>query len=208
MSYWICSCGKSNLNSSKRCAACQKRKPLSLWVYASIALAGLLVASLALPSSEQGKAARANIPQSQEEFLETVMAARREIAGSANSLAASEALSSRDIELSQHTDVTEWRGTVTGIQSMQGKGAIGIDIGGVELVAGQHVLLGLDTLIPPTQRDLYGQLISIERGQEVILSGNFVVHEGALVELSYTGSGSATSPRFLFGFSKISQVSR
>lgn len=208
VSYWICSCGKSNLNNTKRCAACQKRKPLSWWVYGSIALAGLLAVALALPSSEQSQPARTGIPQSQQEFLAAVAEARREIAASANPLAASETLSSRDRDLSQHTDVIEWRGAVTGIQRMQGKGAIGVDIGDVELVAGQHLLLGLDTLIPPTQRDLFSQLLAMESGQEVIISGNFVVHDGSLVELSYTGAGSATAPRFLFSFSQISQVSR
>lgn len=208
VSYWICPCGKSNLNSTKRCAACGKKRTLSWRAYALIAFVGLVGIAFILPSSEPQDGEQDNVPQFQADFLQAVESARREVAGSANSLAASEALLSRDADLSRYDDVTNWRGNVTGVHRMQGKGAIGIDIGGVELVAGQHLLLGLETLVPPSQQDLYAQLLALEAGEAVVVSGSFVTHEGALVELSYTGSGSAGSPRFLFDFEGVSPLPR
>ena len=192
----------------KRCAACSKKRPLSWRAYALIAFIGLAGLAFILPSSEPQDEAQANIPQVQADFLQVVENAQRQIAGSANSLAASEALFSRDADLSRYDDVEGWRGNVTGVHRMQGKGAIGVDIGGVELVAGQHLLLGMETLVSPSEQGLYAQLLALEADEAVVVSGSFVTHEGTLVELSYTGSGSAGSPRFLFDFEDVSPAPR
>jgi hypothetical protein len=79
------------------------------------------------------------------------------------------------------------------------------DIGGVTVLAGVHLSLGLDTLIPPSQSDVYTELLSLQRGDDVIFSGRFLVHSGSLVEMSYTGSGAISAPEFLFEFSELSR---
>ena len=86
---------------------------------------------------------------------------------------------------------------------MQGKGAVSIDIGGATVLAGVHLSLGLDTLIPPFQYDVYTEMLSLQRGDTVQFSGRFLIHSGRLVEMSYTGSGTILSPEFLFEFSEL-----
>ena len=86
---------------------------------------------------------------------------------------------------------------------MQGKGAVSIDIGGATVLAGVHLSLGLDTLIPPSQYDVYTEMLSLQRGDTVQFSGRFLIHSGRLVEMSYTGSGTILSPEFLFEFSEL-----
>lgn len=202
--YWICSCGKSNLKGARRCSACRKRRPLSWGFYALAAIGVIVLVALMIPSPEEGETAHADIPAAQVEFLAAIERAKREIRQAPNSLAASETLASRDFKLAELASVSDWRGSIAGIQQMQGKGAVAIDLGGVEIIAGVYLLLGLDTLISPGRRELYGQLLSLRAGDEVVVSGRFVELNGSLVELSYTGYGSVSSPQFLFDFSRIS----
>lgn len=206
VSYWICSCGKSNLNARRKCTACNKRRPLSWRSYGAIAVGILLLLAAFVPKSNGERPQDANLPYTQTAFLEAISQARSDIAALPNSLAASRALAMRDVDLSQWTTVSRWRGRVLGIQQMQGKGALGIDVGGAELVAGVHLMLGLDTLVQPDDQPLFGQVSGLHAGDLVEVSGEFVTHDGGLVELSYTGSGSVTSPRFLFEYTEVSPV--
>ena len=89
---------------------------------------------------------------------------------------------------------------------MQGKGAVSIEFNGVQVVAGVHLMLGLDTLVPERSAELYQSLLGLASGDSVQFSGDFAVHEGSVVELSYTGSGSLSAPEFLFSFSKIDKM--
>lgn len=206
VSYWICSCGKSNLNAQRRCSACNKRRPLSWPIYGIVAVCLVLLIAIFTPKSDDVGINVTDLPSSQTAFLGAITQARFDIAASPNSLAASRALTMRDVDLSQWRTVSQWRGRVLGVQQMQGKGAFSIDVGGAELVAGVHLMLGFDTLVPPNDHPLFGQVSGLRVGDIVDVSGEFVTHEGALVELSYTGSGSVKSPRFLFEFSEVSRV--
>lgn len=206
VSYWICSCGKSNLNAQRRCSVCKKKRPLSWRAYGAVAVGVILLLALVMPKSDDEVGWDTNLPGSQAAFLESIRRARSDILAAQNSLAASQALAMRDVELSQSATVWQWRGRVLGVQQMQGKGALSIEVGGAELVAGVHLMLGLDTLVPPDDQPLFEQVSGLRVGDIVEVSGQFVAHDGALVELSYTGTGSVTSPRFLFEFSEVLPV--
>lgn len=208
VSYWICSCGEANLNQLKLCRDCGRKRPRSRRLYALALGGGLLAAVAATGSGEPPRTAESLRPEAQRAFLAAVESAASEIRAAPNALAAGEALRARDLRLGAEAQaVSAWRGRVLGVQSMQGGGAVGIDVGGLELVAGRSLLTGRDTLISPDQGALYESLLKLEAGDEVALSGAFVVSRGALVELSATGSGSTASPRFLFAFSSIAAVS-
>lgn len=151
------------------------------------------------PPSESGS----GLPESQRDFLSRIVSAQNEAAATPNSLAFNELLDLRDRQLTEISAVENWSGIVLGIQRMQGKGAISIDIGGVTVLAGVHLTYGLDTLIQPSQSAVYAQLLSLRRGDRVRFSGRFSIYNGSFVEMSYTGSGAISTPEFLFEFSAI-----
>ncbi len=206
VSYWICSCGKSNLNSVKRCASCGKkrsRKRLYLSAVGVIFFASFVMISL---SNNTSNHATEFEQKSQVEFLSVLERAKEDVLQSPNSLLSSEILERRDQDLTQFAGVENWTGTVRGVQRMQGKGAVSIEFNGVQVVAGVHLMLGLDTLVPERSAELYQSLLGLASGDSVQFSGDFAVHEGSVVELSYTGSGSLSAPEFLFSFSKIDKM--
>ena len=83
---------------------------------------------------------------------------------------------------------------------MQGKGGVSIDIGGVTVLAGIHLTYGLDTLVSSSQSAVYSELLSLRRGDRVQFSGRFVIHNGSLGEMSYTGSGAILHPNSYSSF--------
>lgn len=149
---------------------------------------------------------RSGIPDVQREFLVEIEDAREAATSAANPLAFNDLLDMRDNRLAELSSVENWSGTVQGIQRMQGKGAVSIDIGGATVLAGVHLSLGLDTLIPPSQSEVYTELLSLQRGDVVQFSGRFLVNRGSLVEMSYTGSSAISAPEFLFEFSEVSRL--
>lgn len=205
VSYWICSCGKSNLKSSRRCTACEKRRPRRWILYSSLAVVGVVAIAVFTPTPPTPTESQSGLSDAQTEFLSRIEAAQESAITAPNSLAFNDLLDLRDNQLAELSSVERWSGTILGIQRMQGKGAVSIDIGGVTVLAGVHLSLGLDTLIPPSQSDVYTELLSLQRGDDVIFSGRFLVHSGSLVEMSYTGSGAISAPEFLFEFSELSR---
>lgn len=204
VSYWICSCGKSNLNSTKICNSCKKRRPKRWLLSASIVLSIFAIVIISNSGSELLETSETSYQSPQKNFLARIEQAKSNAESAANPLAASGYLETRDAALSNTTIVRDWTGTVVGIQKMQGKGAISIGFGGVKLVAGIHLRYGLDTLISPSERGIYDGLLSLKVGDSVTFSGRLATYNGAVVELSYTDSGSLSSPEFLFEFSSIS----
>jgi hypothetical protein len=203
--YWICSCGKSNLKSSNRCSTCQKRRSRR-WIFyvsvAAISIAAIAIFSSPPPSSNDG---RSRLPTTQRDFLYQISEAKKSSKTASNALAFSEILDLRDKQLSDLSAVSGWSGVVLGVQRMQGKGAISIDAGGATVLAGVHLTYGLDTLIPPSKKDIYSVLLKLKDGDAVTFSGRFSVHNGSIVEMSYTGSGSVSEPEFLFEFSDLAR---
>ncbi len=155
---------------------------------------------------EENSESAVALPEEQIRAIELLARARQDVDASANSLAASQILASRDTALAVGQQATNWNGTVVGVQEMQGKAAIGIDAGGFEVVAGVNLTYGFDTLIPPSQTRLYDRLLSLQSGDEVVFSGNFALWNDAVVELSYTDAASKESPRFLFQFTDIYEI--
>lgn len=203
VSYWICSCGKSNLKSIKKCASCQKRHPRRWTLYgllAIILLIGVVVISTPNPLPKNDEIV---LPKEQEWFLSRISSVQEAASATPNSLAFNELINLRDNELTRTSSVEVWSGTVLGIQKMQGKGAVSIDIGGARVLAGVHLTYGLDTLVRPSQSAVYKELLLLRRGDNVQFSGRFSIHNGSLVEMSYTGSGTISTPEFLFEFSAI-----
>jgi|GEM_PF-2218149 len=203
VSYWICSCGKSNLKSTKKCAACQKRRPRRWILYGSLAVISLIVIAVISTPPSPPSDDQTGLPVEQRNFLSRIASAQVSAATAPNSLAFNELLDLRDNQLTEISSVEGWSGTVLGIQRMQGKGAVSIDIGGATVLAGVHLTYGLDTLIQPSQSTVYEELLSLRRGDRVQFSGRFLIHNGSLVEMSYTGSGAISTPEFLFEFSAI-----
>ena len=107
--------------------------------------------------------------------------------------------------LKDFSNAKDWIGTVVGIEEMQGKGAISINIGGPRIFAGVHLLYGLNTLISKEKQEIYSLLLSSKNGDRVLISGKFVVHNNQLVDLNYTREDSLDSPKFLFDFTSISK---
>jgi len=204
VSYWICSCGKSNLKSTKKCSACQKHRPRRWLLYVSLAVATIVGVAILSPSSPPSQNSRSGISDPQKDFLGLIETAQKNSSAVPNSLAFQELLNSRDIELIRVASVDNWSGTVLGIHRVQGKGAISIDIGGAYVLAGVHLAYGLDTLIPPEQSTIYNELLTLRRGDEVHFSGRFSNYNGSIVEMSYTGSGAISTPELLFEFSALS----
>lgn len=206
VSYWICSCGKSNLKSVKKCVSCQKRRPRRWLLYGGLVVTALVTVAILSSPPEPPNETLSEQPDSQRAFLARIATAQDEAANAPNSLAFSDLLDLRDSQLTEISVVENWSGTVRGIQRMQGKGGVSIDIGGVTVLAGVHLTYGLDTLVSPSQSAVYSELLSLRRDDRVQFSGRFVIHNGSLVEMSYTGSGAVSTPEFLFEFSAIELI--
>lgn len=206
VSYWICSCGKSNLNNVKQCASCGKKRSKKR-LYLSLAGIIIVIGFLTLFSAASDKDHTADFhQQSQTDFLSVIERAQAGVLQSPNSLQSSEILEHRNHELTRFAVVDNWSGTVRGVQRMRGKGAVSIEFSGVQVVAGVYLMLGLDTLVSNSSSELYQSLLNLRLGDRVQFSGNFVVRRGRIVELSYTDSGSLTAPEFLFKFSSVEKV--
>lgn len=203
VSYWICSCGKSNLKHIKKCASCEKRKPRKWILYGSVSIIVVLDIILLSSPTPTTDETQSTLPESQKDFLSQISSAHAESRTVANSLAFNELLDLRNNQLTEVSNVEGWFGTILGVQEMQGKGGVSIDIGGTTILAGVHLTYGLDTLIDPSKRAIYNELLELRRGDRVQFSGRFVVYRGALVEMSYTGSGAIETPEFLFEFDAI-----
>lgn len=206
VSYWICSCSKSNFKSVKKCASCQKRRPRRWLLYAGLVVTALVALAILASPLEAPDGALSEQPESQRVFLALISTAHDEAENAPNSVAFSEILDLRDYQLTEISVVESWSGTVRGIQRMQGKGGVSVDIGGVTVLAGVHLTYGIDTLVSSSQSGVYSELLSLRRGDRVQFSGRFVIHNGSLVEMSYTGSNAISTPEFLFDFSAIKSI--
>jgi hypothetical protein len=164
----------------------------------------ILIAILGQKNSDDAR--NSPLAVEQQAFLSIIEQSRTKIYEVPNSLAASEALRLRDTSLAKFANVVGWQGVVLGVQRMQGKGGISIDIGGANVVAGVYLAYELDTLISPDNTRLFTEILNLKRGDRVVFSGRFVKNNGSVVELSYTGAGSVSSPEFLFEFSEISAL--
>ena len=163
------------------------------------AVVGIAMLSPAPPSSETA----INLPEAQQSFLSELVAFQAQAGLSPNSLALQELLKARDAQIADRAPPEDWSGVVLGVQSVQGKGGISIDIGGVNILAGVHLSYGLNTLIPPSQSTTYNALLSLQRGDKVTFSGDFETHNGSVVEMSYTDQAAVSNPEFLFSFRSI-----
>ena len=202
VSYWICSCGKSNLKSSKKCTGCEKRRPRRWLIYGAVLVAAVVGLAMLSPASIQPETA-SNLPAAQQDFLSEIEAFQSQVSLSPNSLALRELIQTRDTQIANMASPEGWSGIVLGVQSVQGKGGISIDIGGVNLLAGVHLTYGLDTLIPSSQSTVYDTLLNLRRGDKVTFSGDFEIHNGSVVEMSYTGQAAVSNPEFLFTFRSL-----
>lgn len=202
VSYWICSCGKSNLKSSKKCAGCAKRRPQRWLIYGAILAAAVVGIAMLSPTQPPSDPAL-NLPSAQQDFLSEIEAFQAQVILSPNSLALQELVKSRDAQIANIASPEGWSGVVLRVQSIQGKGGISIDIGGVNLLAGVHLSYGLDTLISPSQSKIYDTLLTLQRGDKVTLSGDFKNRNGSVVEMSYTGQAAVSNPEFIFTFRSL-----
>lgn len=169
-------------------------------------IASLVLVTVLVPADNEREIPGADQPESQSAFLEIVRRAETEVEQAPNSLAREDALALRDSALARDPNVSNWLGTVLGVQEMLGRGAIVIDANGAEAIAGVHDPHNLDTLISPSEERLYSQILTLQAGDKVVFSGEFVIQDGSLVEISHTQPGATSSPRFLFRFSEITSA--
>lgn len=183
---------------------CQKHRPRRWLLYVSVTAFVLIGIAILSPSSPSVNETQSEMSDSQRIFLSRLDVFQERASMAPNSLALKNILNTRDTQLASLTSVENWSGVVLGIQSMQEKGAISIDIGGATVLAGIHLTYGLDTLIPSSQTSIYNELLTLQRGDRLQFSGSFVSHKGSVVEMSYTGSNAVSAPEFLFDFSALS----
>lgn len=144
-----------------------------------------------------------NLPAAQQGFLSEIEAFQSQVSFARNSLTLRELIQTRDTQIANISSPERWSGIVLGVQSVQGKGGISVDIGGVNLLAGVHLSYGLDTLIPSSQSTVFHTLLSLRRGDKVTFSGDFESHNGSVVEMNYTGQSTVSNPEFLFTFRSL-----
>jgi len=203
VSYWICSCGKSNLKGKKNCSSCNKKRPKKWMFYAGGILAFIIILGLLPQSEDIADEAQDNLPASQQSLISLLKKAQTDTSASANTLAVSEIHRARDQKLFSINEIDGWYGTVLGVQKMQGKGGVSIDIGGAKLLAGVHLSYGIDTLIAKSNTKIYQHLLLLKSGDAVVVSGNFATYNSSIVEMSYSSSNAISYPEFLFEFSSI-----
>lgn len=168
-------------------------------MYGAILAATVVVIAMLSPAQNSPDTAL-NFPSAQRDFLTEIETFQVQVGSSPNSLALQELILARDLQIANVASPESWTGTVLGVQSVQGKGGISIDIGGVILLAGVHLSYGIDTLIPASKSNMYDTLLSLRRGDKVTFSGDFENHNGSAVEMSYTGQAAISNPEFLFNF--------
>ena len=206
--FWICKCGNSNRKTLRKCENCGRRRSRFILWFSLSALVGLFLLGL-VTSDPVDVSDNENqvIVESQSEFLTVHDEARKKFL-SANELEkaiiAEEFLGS----LTKFEFVENWNGKIVGINEMDGKGSLEIDIGNnIRLLAGEHVMKGVSTLIGNQNIALFNFVRTVERGTLVTFSGSFPVSAGSLVEISYTDDGAMRAPEYLFAFSKLTAIS-
>lgn len=200
ISYWVCSCGKANLNDVKTCASCGKRKPWrQFFVYAAV---GALLCAIIIPLSISpvSKIEKSN-PQIA--FEEVVRSTARDFGRAPNAVAQHDLITKRDTDLS--SSVSAWIGTVRSVSLMTNGAALEVAIGDATFVAGVWIGAKLDTVIRPTS-SLYSVAIDLKAGDMVRISGIIQKHAGHLAEISYSDNGSAMSPRYIFDYTSIGKL--
>lgn len=190
----------------KKCSSCGNRRSKRNFYFLTLVVIVILCFIGFGPRHKDNEKETNLAPQSQTDFSNIVDQARKNFARSPNTLKSGEIIRQRDHALSEFRTVVDWTGVVKGVQQMRGKGAISIEFSGVQVVAGVHMMLGLDTLIPESRRELYQSLLVLSAGDKIQFSGDFTLHRSRLVELSYTERSSAVTPEFLFTFSRIEKI--
>lgn len=206
--FWICKCGNSNRKTLHKCEDCGRRRyRLILW-FSLPALVILfllgLITSNPVDVSDYENQIRV---ESQSEFFKVHDEARKRFF-SANEL--EKAIIAKEIlhSLTTFEFVENWNGKVIGVNEMDGKGALEIDIGNnIRLFAGEHVMKGVSTLIGNQNNALFNFVRTVESGTLVTFSGSFPVSAGSLVEISYTDDGALRAPEYLFEFNQIEKIS-
>lgn len=206
--YWICKCGNSNRKTLRKCEDCGRRRSRFILWFSLSALVVLfllgLITSDPVDVSDNENQIRV---ESQSEFL-TVHDEARKRFYSANEL--EKAIIAKEIlrNLTKFEFVENWKGKIVGVNEMDGKGALEIDIGSnIRLFAGEHVMKGVSTLIGNQNDALFNFVRTVENGTLVTFSGSFPVSAGSLVEISYTDDGAMRAPKYLFKFNQIEKNS-
>jgi hypothetical protein len=114
-----------------------------------LAVVGVVAIAVFTPTPPTPTESQSGLSDAQTEFLSRIEAAQESAITAPNSLAFNDLLDLRDNQLAELSSVERWSGTILGIQRMQGKGAVSIDIGGVTVLAGVHLSLGIGYADPP-----------------------------------------------------------
>lgn len=205
--FWICKCGNSNRKILRKCEDCGRGRPRYILWFSLSCLAILLFIGLISSDPENVSDNETQITvESQSEFLMIHDEARKRFY-SANEL--EKAIIAKDIlrSLTKFQFVENWKGKIVGVNEMDGKGALEIDIGNnIRLFAGEHVFKGVSTLIDNQNNVLFNFVRTVESGTLVTFSGSFPLSAGSLVEISYTDSGAIRAPEYLFAFNQIEKI--
>ena len=199
VSYWVCKCGVANHMVDKTCKSCSRKRPVRrrYWVFSGLAI--VVVVGLIVGTEHSQKQSTIN-PAAQVEFLTENRKFNTQWREAANLIAQQQILRSKYQALTKHVDAKDWAGKVTGINTMQGKGALTVDVGGETLVAGDDIARNLSTLIDLNSTHLKEKLLSLKLGDLITLSGHFVVDQGEMVDL---GNGN-----YLFQFDDVETVAK
>ena len=205
--FWICKCGNSNRKTLRKCEDCGRgRRRYILWFSLSCLVILLFIGLISSdPENVSDNETQIRV-ESQSEFLMIHDEARKRFY-SANEL--EKAIIAKDIlrSLTKFQFVENWKGKIVGINEMDGKGALEIDIGNnIRLFAGEHVIKGVSTLIDNQNDALFNFARTVESGTLVTFSGSFPLSAGSLVEISYTDSGAIRAPEYLFAFNQIEKI--
>lgn len=206
--FWICKCGHSNRQTSRKCENCGKRRVrYILWFSLSFLVVLFLISVIArdpvsTPDSKENIKVEPQI-----DFIKLHDETRKRFS-SANELEKSILAKEMLRRLAKFETVENWKGKIVGINQMGGKGALEIDIGGnIRLFAGEHVMKGISTLINQQNNALFDFVRTVESGKLVTFSGSFPISSATLVEISYTNDGAMKAPKYLFEFSKLKVIS-
>lgn len=182
VSYWICKCGTANHLADGTCRVCTKKKPrivryLMFSGIVAVVLGGLIM------SFERGDKSIEIRPASQSAFLANGEKYEEQLRQAANPIARQQVIHSKYRALARQVDVKDWMGVVTGINVMQGKGALKVDIYGATLVAGDAVSLNQSTLIDLNSASFAERLLRLKLNERVTVSGHFITNQAEMVDI-------------------------
>jgi hypothetical protein len=196
LSYWICKCGVANHRSDKFCRSCKTKKSRRGFYWVFFGFVAFVFIAINAKTNHNRKALDER-PSSQIAFLAESQKFDAQIRETANPIAHHQILELKYRGLVKYLESKDWVGKVIGVNMMQGKGALIVDIGGVTLVAGDALSLNRSTLIEVESATFKDTLLQTKVGDLIKLTGHFAIEQGKLIDIG--------GESYLFYFQNLSE---